>query len=170
MYPENCYKWSVPWPWGRIHWLSFRTRLQGINFDKFYKYGQRFLYLGIKKLFLKLVLSSPDMYKHNSNLNLNNYMHSLPIPIKMSDEWCDESDQDVLWTSTWHHWLQVEPHQSSKVIRDNLAWSGVCFMAENLHWFQSEGRNVSCRLKMSTPDWSKNRSLLHKITPHRKFH
>lgn len=92
-----------------------------------------------------------------------------PPPIKMSDEWHDKSDQDVPWTLTWHQWLQVEPHQSSEVIRDNLAARFVFRLRTRIR-FQSEGCNASCRLKMSTPVWSKNRSLLHKITPHRKFH
>lgn len=64
----------------------------------------------------------------------------------------------------------MNPSRAQRSSETILHGAGFLFWLRTHIWFQSQGPNVSCRLKMSTPVWSKNRVYYIKITPHRKFH
>lgn len=147
MYPENCYKWSVPWPCWRIHRLSCRTCLLGINADKFYKVWTRIsLSWHNKKPFLKVVYLclSLNVYKQDSDLNMNNYMQLFTPPhkkcwasgvmnrIRMCREpWPDKTDSKLNPTRA---------QRSSETILHGL---GFVFGRRTRMWIQAQGPNIS---------------------------
>lgn len=158
MYPENCYKWSVPWPCRRIHWLSRTTWLLEINFDEFYKVWTRTsLSWHYKKWFWKVVYLclSLDVYKQNSDLNMNDYMHSYLPPHKKSRA-SGVMNQIRMCCEPWPD-STMNPSRAQRSSETILHGAGFLFWLRTHIWFQSQGPNVSCRLKMSTPVWSKNR-------------